>query len=171
MLLTPRRRAFLAVVLSWPLGAAYLYPAVHLARALARDSLGGRVECSDGPLRMLDRFNGCGPGFPGLAVPPFHAGYVCLELVVLTAVVVAVAYGVARWVTWPLRQIADTISRFGPTSLGLRLRAAVRATRRAGSARRWTRCSTGSRKGTRRSAGSRPTRRTSCGRRWPPSGR
>ena len=36
----------------------------------------------------------------------------------------AVAYGLARWVAWPVRQIADTVGRFGPNSLGLRLRAA-----------------------------------------------
>jgi signal transduction histidine kinase len=53
-----------------------------------------------------------------------HVGYVWLELLVMTVVVLAVAYGLARWVTWPMRQIADTISRFGPTSLGLRLGAA-----------------------------------------------
>ena len=124
MLLTPRRRAFLAVVLSWPLGTAYLCLAVHLAFALARDSRGGGVDCSDGPLRLLDRFNGCGPAFSTADVPSFHAGYALLELLALTVVVLAVAYGLARWVTWPMRQIADTISRFGPTSLGLRLRTA-----------------------------------------------
>ncbi len=62
----------------------------------------------------------CGPE-PGA---PLHVGYVWLELLVMTAVVVAAAYGLARWITWPMRQIADTISRFRPTSLGMRPRAA-----------------------------------------------
>ena len=123
MLLTPRRRAFLAVVVSCPLGYAYVVIAVHLVTNLARESRGDLLACSRGTLHSLDRFNGCGLGAPGQGGVPFHVGYVWLELLVMTAVVVAVAYGLARWVTWPLRQITDTISRFGPTSLGLRLRA------------------------------------------------
>lgn len=123
MELTPRRRAFLAVVAGCPLGYAYGFVAVHLVTDLARLSRNGLVPCSDGTLRSLDRFNGCGLGAPGEGTP-LHVGYIWLELLVLTAVVVAVASGLARWVTWPMRQIADTISRFGPTSLGLRVRAA-----------------------------------------------
>ena len=116
--LTPRRRAFLAVVISCPLGYVYGYLAVHLVTNLARASRGELLGCSSGALHALDRFNGC--GISG----PLHAGYVWLELAAMSAVGVAAAYGLARWVTWPLRQIADTIGRFGPTSLGLRVRAA-----------------------------------------------
>jgi signal transduction histidine kinase len=120
---TPRRRAFLAVVISGPLGYAYVFIVLHLVTNLARESRNDLVGCSPGTLHSLDRFNGCGDGFlgPGASL---HVGYVWLELLVMTAVAVAAAYGLARWVTWPMRQIADTISRFGPTSLGLRLRAA-----------------------------------------------
>jgi signal transduction histidine kinase len=123
MLLTPRRRALLAVLISCPLGYVYLLIAVHLVTDLARKSRDHAVGCSQGALHSLDRFNGCGEGplGPGSS---FHVSYVWLELLVMTAVVVAGAYGLARWITWPMRQIADTISRFGPTSLGLRLRAA-----------------------------------------------
>jgi signal transduction histidine kinase len=96
---------------------------VHLVTNLAHGTRGDPVPCSRGTLRSLDAVNGCGLGAPGQGGAPFHTGYVWLELLVLTAVVLAVAYGLARWVTWPLRQLADTISRFGPTSLGLRLRA------------------------------------------------
>ncbi|MCU1658935.1 MAG: Signal transduction histidine kinase [Pseudonocardiales bacterium] len=119
--LTSRRRAFLAVVVSLPLGYIYLFVTLHLVINLARQSRDHLVVCSHGTLHSLDRFNGCGEGFlgPGASL---HVGYVWLELLVMTAVVVAAAYGFARWVTWPVRQIADTISRFGPTSLGLRLR-------------------------------------------------
>ena len=123
MLLTPRRRAFLAVVVSCALGSAYVFIALHLVTNLARESRNDLVVCSRGTLRSLDALNGCGLGPPG-AGASLHPGYVWLELLVMTAVIVAVAYGLARWVTWPMRQIADTISRFGPTSLGLRLRAA-----------------------------------------------
>ncbi|HEY6748761.1 MAG TPA: histidine kinase dimerization/phospho-acceptor domain-containing protein, partial [Mycobacteriales bacterium] len=122
MVLTPRRRALLAVLVSCPLGSAYFFVALHLVANVVRAGRDGVVGCSRGTLRSLDAVNGCGFGAPGQGTP-FHPGYVAVELLVLTAVVVAVAYGLARWVTWPLRQMADTISRFGPTSLGLRLRA------------------------------------------------
>jgi signal transduction histidine kinase len=123
VVLTPRRRALLAVLVSCPLGYAYFVVAVHLVTNVARASRDGVVVCSRGTLRSLDALNGCGLGAPGRG-PAFHAGYVWLELLVMTVAVLAIAYGLARWVTWPMRQIADTISRFGPTSLGLRLRAA-----------------------------------------------
>jgi signal transduction histidine kinase len=115
--LTPRRRAFLAVMISCPLGYAYLLLAIHLISYLARASRVDGVVCSQGTLYSLDRFNGCGIG------GALHAGYVWLELIVITVIVLTAAYGLARWVTWPMRQIADTINQFGPSSLGLRLRA------------------------------------------------
>jgi signal transduction histidine kinase len=115
--LTLRRRAFLAVLVSALLGYLYVFVSVHLITNLVRDSRDHFVACSSATLGSLDRFNGCGLG------TSFHAGYVWAELVVVTVVVLAVGYGLARWVTWPMRQIADQIARFGPTSLGLRLRA------------------------------------------------
>ena len=124
MLLTPRRRAFLAVMVSGPLGYVFGFLAIHLVTNLVRDSRNDLIPCSRSTLHSVDTFNGCGLAAPGEGGVSLHAGYVWLELLVLTAVGVAVAYGLARWVTWPMRQIADTISRFGPTSLGLRLRPA-----------------------------------------------
>jgi signal transduction histidine kinase len=121
VLLTPRRRALLAVLLSAPLGHAYFLLADHLLTGLVRARRSGEVDCGDGVLRYLDAVNGCGLRIPGSG-PSFHSGYAWFELFALTVAAAAVAYGLARWVTWPLRQIADTISRFGPTSLGLRLR-------------------------------------------------
>jgi signal transduction histidine kinase len=119
MLLTPRRRAFVAVLVSCVLGYAYVFMAIHLATDLARASRNSEVECSHGALYSLDRFNGC-----GLATgTPFHSGTAWVELLVMTAALAAAAYGLARWVTWPIRQMADTLSRFSPSSLGLRLRA------------------------------------------------
>ncbi|MGH8889287.1 MAG: HAMP domain-containing sensor histidine kinase [Acidothermaceae bacterium] len=132
VLLTPRRRAFLAVVVGCLLGYAYVFIAVHLITNLARASRNDLVECSDGTLHSLDMFNGCrlglgAPAVQGLARQrpgtPLHVGYVWLELLVITAVLLAVAYGLARWITWPMRQMADSVGRFGPTSLGLRLHA------------------------------------------------
>lgn len=117
MRLTPRRRAFLAVLVSLPLGYIYLFVAVHLLTNLVRESRDHFVVCRGGTLGSLDRFNGCGLG------ASLHPTYIWLELLAMTALAVAIGYGLARWATWPVRQIADNIARFGPTSLGLRLRA------------------------------------------------
>lgn len=116
MQLTPRRRALLAVVVGWPIGFVYIYVAAHLVVNLARDYRGVGVNCDSGALNQLDAFNGCEGA-------PFHAGYALLELLLMTAVAAAAAYGLARWVIWPVRQMADAVGRFGPNSLGLRLRA------------------------------------------------
>jgi signal transduction histidine kinase len=113
--LTPRRRAFIAVVVAWPLGLVYLYLAAHLIRALAASTRGVVLGCGDGALLYVDEFNGCDGS-------SFHAAYVWLELGVSTVVAVVAAYGLARWVTLPIRGIAETVGRFGPNSLGLRLR-------------------------------------------------
>jgi signal transduction histidine kinase len=114
--LTPRRRAVLAVLASWPLGFVYVYLAVHLVRNLAARTRGVFMSCSGGPLLYVDEFNGCNGA-------QFRPWFAVVELIAATVVAAAVAYGLGRWVTWPVRQIADTIGRFGPTSLGLRLRA------------------------------------------------
>lgn len=116
MRLTPRRRAFIAVVVAWPLGLVYLYLAAHLVRNLAASTRGVILSCGNGAMLYVDEFNGCNGA-------SFHPGYAWLELVVSTAIAVAATYGLARWVTLPIRSITDTVGRFGPTSLGLRLRA------------------------------------------------
>jgi signal transduction histidine kinase len=116
MRLTPRRRAFIAVVVAWPIGLVYLYLAVHLIRNLAAHTRNVVMPCGHGALLYVDEFNGCN----GASFRPAYAG---LELLVMTAIAVAAAYGLARWVTLPIRDITDTVGRFGPTSLGLRLRA------------------------------------------------
>jgi signal transduction histidine kinase len=114
--LTPRRRAFIAVVVAWPLGLIYLYLASHLVRNLAADTRDVLFSCGTGPMKYVDEFNGCNG-------TQYHPVYAWLELLTSTAFAVAAAYGLARWVTWPIREITDTVGRFGPTSLGLRLRA------------------------------------------------
>jgi signal transduction histidine kinase len=108
-------------MLSVPLGYIYVVVVIHLLYSLGRASQDEWLLCSRGTLHYLDVFNGCGlaPGGSG----SIHVGYVWIELLVVTALVVAIGYGLARWVTWPVRQIADAVARFGPTSLGFRLRA------------------------------------------------
>jgi len=65
---------------------------------------------------LLDRFNGC--DFSG-----FHTGYAVIELIFFTVIFALATYGLARWIVVPMRQLADTVGRFGPNALGLRLRA------------------------------------------------
>lgn len=116
MRLTPRRRALLAVLVSWPLGYVYVAVAAHLINDLARNFRGVVTTCDSGSFQSLDAFNGCEGA-------PFHAAYAWTELLLMTALALAIAYGLALWVMSPVRQIADTVGRFGPNSLGLRLRA------------------------------------------------
>jgi signal transduction histidine kinase len=106
-----------AVLVGWPLGFLYLYVAGHLAINLARHYRGVSVNCSFGRLQSLDLFNGCG-------LTAFRPAYVWIELLLMTAIGAAATYGLARWVTWPVRSMAQSVARFGPNSLGLRLRAA-----------------------------------------------
>ena len=114
MQLTPRRRALIAVLVALPVGAAYLDVVWHLAVSLAQHSRRGSPACSSGVLRNVDRLNGC--DFSG-----FHPGYAWLELLAATAAVAAAVYGLARWITWPIRAMATTVEQLGPNSLGVRL--------------------------------------------------
>jgi signal transduction histidine kinase len=108
---TPRRRAVVAILVVFPLAYFYVDWAWFLAVNLARYYRIGQVGC-DGSWRGF--FNSCVSYSPVLG---------WTELIASTAVVVAVAYLLARWVVQPVRDIARTVGRFGPTSLGLRLRA------------------------------------------------
>lgn len=122
MQLTPRRRAVIAILLSWPLGYFYLDFSVFTGLNIIRDWRSGYVGC-DGTWRSY--FNDCGSrGFSGAGpTGDFSQLLAWTELVVFTAIVLGVAILVARWVVHPVRDIADTVSRLGPTSLGLRMRA------------------------------------------------
>jgi signal transduction histidine kinase len=108
--LTPRRRAVIAVLLSWPLGYYYLDWATYTGINIIRHYRSGYVGC-DGSWRSY--FNSCDSFSPATS---------WVELIVATAIVIGLALLVARWVVRPVRDIADTVGRFGPTSLGLRLR-------------------------------------------------
>ena len=113
MRLTPRRRAIIAILVSWPLGYYYLDWAFFTGTNIFRDWRSGYVGC-DGTWRSY--FNSCDPN-------SYSSAVAWAELVVATVFVLAVAFLLARWVVHPVRQIADTVGRFGPNSLGLRLRA------------------------------------------------
>jgi len=114
--LTPRRRAVVALLVYSPLAYFFVGWSVDLViKLLLRLRGGNYFGCGTGDVGLLDRFNGCG-------VSSFHTGYAVVELVLMCVTVVAVAYGLARWVVLPVQQVADTVTRFGPNALGLRLR-------------------------------------------------
>jgi signal transduction histidine kinase len=108
--LTPRRRAVIAVLLSWPLGYYYLDWSTYTGINIIRHYRSGYVGC-DGSWRSY--FNSCGD---------FSATTAWVELIIATAIIVTIALLIGRWVVLPVRDIADAVGRFGPTSLGLRLR-------------------------------------------------
>lgn len=116
MHLTPRRRAFLGVVVVSPLAYFYIGWTTHLLLNLALRLRGNTfVGCGAGSVHLLDVFNGCDAG-------NFRASYAVVEVLLMTLIAAGVTYGLARWVVDPIRQIADTVARFGPNALGLRLR-------------------------------------------------
>jgi signal transduction histidine kinase len=108
MTLTPRRRAVIAILVSWPLGYIYLYWGVYTGYQLFRHYKYDYVSCDN----WRSQFNGCSG---------YSATLAWGELIVTTAVIVGIAALTARWVVLPVRTIADTVGRFGPTSLGLRI--------------------------------------------------
>jgi signal transduction histidine kinase len=107
-----RLRAVLAVLVTWPLAFFYVYWAWYIVTNIGRDLRSGSSLCS-GDWR--DVSSPCGTAYS----EPLVIG----ELVVITAVVVVLVWGLARWVTWPMRAMSDTISQLGPTNLGTRIRA------------------------------------------------
>jgi signal transduction histidine kinase len=112
MTFTPRRRALIALLAFLPLAGVYGYFAFFTAENLGRWYRGGYGRC-DGSWR--DYLNNCGG--------QFNAPLAWAELLGGTAVLLVIAYGLARWIAAPIRDIADAVASFGPTSLGVRLRA------------------------------------------------
>jgi signal transduction histidine kinase len=116
--LTPRRRALIAILVSSPVGWFYVeivWRIVFNLLEIIRNH-SGYVGCGSGVSGLVTRFNGC-------LSTPYRWPYALVELVLLSAAVAAIAYGLARWVAQPVRDVADTVGRFGPNSLGLRMRA------------------------------------------------
>ena len=111
MTLTTRRRALLAVLVSWPVGFFYLYWLWYIVVNIGRDLRGGYTLCADD---WRDVSSPCGPGYD----LPLVVG----EVIVVSAVAGLVVFALARWVTWPVRAMVDTVTQLGPTNLGTRLR-------------------------------------------------
>jgi signal transduction histidine kinase len=118
VLLTPRRRALIAVLVSVPVGWFYVeivWRIVFNLLEIIRNH-NGYVGCGAGLSGLASRFNGCGAS-------PYRWPYAIVELILFTAAIAGIAYGLARWVVLPIRQLADDVAQFGPNSLGVRLRA------------------------------------------------
>lgn len=112
MLFTPRRRAAIAIVVTCPIAYFYAGFVSYTTTNIVRYYRNGFVPC-DG--RWPSRINNCFN---------YSVAGAWFLVLVTTAAFVAIAMLVALWVVHPIRQIADNVGRFGPTSLGLRLRAA-----------------------------------------------
>lgn len=115
MWFTPRRRAVLAMIVMFPVGWLY----VSIGWQLVFDLLqywrnGANVGCGGSLNRLVGEFNGC-------ETYNYHWGFAVIELMIGTAIAGAIAFGLARWVLFPVRNVADTVDRLGPTSLGMRL--------------------------------------------------
>ena len=112
MNLTVRRRAAIAVIVTWPLAFFYLYWAWYIVLNVGRVWRSGFATCSGDWRDVSSR---CGPSYD----IPLVLG----ELIVVSAIMLVIVWGISRWVTWPLRAMAETIGQLGPTNLGTRIRA------------------------------------------------
>lgn len=117
--MTVRRRAVIAILVGFPVGWLYIDIGWRLVAALLLSDRGngpGSPACDGSGLAgLFGKYNGC-EGFA------YNLAFAVVELVVGTAVAVLVAWGLARFVTYPLRQMTDAMEQLGPTNLGLRLR-------------------------------------------------
>jgi signal transduction histidine kinase len=109
--LTPRRRFAVAMLLSWPVGLVFLWWLYANGVNILRWYRGGYVECK--PV-LLTVTNGCDAS-------NYNVTSAWVQLIVVTAVLVAIGLMFGRWVVRPVAAMADTIARLGPTSLGMRL--------------------------------------------------
>lgn len=114
MRLTPRRRAAIAVLVSWPAAFFLIGWLANLSFDLLLYAHGSYPRCDTGVLSLPSRFAGCDT--------TYHPVLALLELLGMVILALLGAVALARWVTWPIRSLSVTVDQLGPTSLGLRLR-------------------------------------------------
>ena len=115
MRLTARRRVLLALLVSWPVMFVWVGWMALLGYSLTEYYRTSFASCG---IRQGLNLPGLISGCDGV----FSPGIAWVELLVMAAVLVAAAVGLARWAMAPVRTMAETVDRLGPTSLGLRLR-------------------------------------------------
>jgi signal transduction histidine kinase len=113
MRLTPRRRVVVVILVTWPIAYYFLTWATSTLADLYFYYRSGGPRCS---WRYAVVFNSCAPG-------SYSPALAWVELLGGTAVAVALGFVLARWTVRPIADIAAVIERFGPASIGLRLRA------------------------------------------------
>jgi signal transduction histidine kinase len=109
--LTARLRVVTVFLLAVPLGWLYFAWSLNTGRHIVqRSRLGGFAICDH------QFWPGVVTGCRG------SIGVAWLELVIAGLGVLGLAWLAGRWAVAPLRDMADTVARLGPTSLGVRLR-------------------------------------------------
>ncbi len=109
MVLTARRRAVIAVLVSSPLAWLCWSWWEYNLRVLFYNYRNGFISC-DGDWRGVT--NSC---------TNYSRTLAWVELLLVAAVLLAAAVALARWVLQPVRDMAGTVAAFGPDSLGQRL--------------------------------------------------
>lgn len=99
------------MLLSWPIGLLYLWWLWVNGVNVLRWYRSGFVDCSP---TLLTATNGCGPG-------SYNVTFAWVQIVIVSAIMVAIGATLGRWVLRPVATMADTVERLGPTSLGMRL--------------------------------------------------
>ena len=113
MWLTARLRVLIAFVAAVPVGWVYMVWGLQAGRNIFRVYDGGGSRCSDSYWHDLG--NNCGASF--------SVGLAWFELVLAGLIVVGIGWLLARWALFPVRAMAGTVAKLGPTSLDVRLRA------------------------------------------------
>jgi signal transduction histidine kinase len=117
---TIRRRAVIALLVAFPVGWMYIdigWPLVVSLLDYTRTGRDRGIGCfGSGLSDIVEQYNGC-DSYGG-----YHFGFAIVELLFGTALAVVIVYGLARFVTAPLREVTRSIEQLGPTNLGLRLR-------------------------------------------------
>lgn len=108
-----RGRVFAAVVVSGIVGFVAIFVIAFYAYQLFGYYNDGFASCGATLFDGFTVFGGCGDAF--------HAGIVWAQLLVVLVIALGIGYGLARWVTAPLRVLAALLDQFGPNSLGMRL--------------------------------------------------
>ena len=110
-----RRRVVIALLAGLPFAFVWFGWVALTGYSLLQYYTVGYASCGAlAPVNLPGVFDGCNS--------VFNPTVAWLEVVVMLGVLTVAVVAFARWMLLPVRQMADTVARLGPTSLGLRLR-------------------------------------------------